>query len=725
MAFDLSCLNPEQLKPVLDTEGAVLVTAGAGSGKTRLLIHRIAHLIEDLGVSPYNILAITFTNKAASQMRGRLEDAIGPQRGLWVSTFHSMCASMLRSYAENIGYNAKFSIYAEAEKERTLKRIIREKNYDDDLLKPAASAISSAKNAGFDPDEYAAAFRFQKDVDLICDVYALYEKDLKTNNAFDFDDLLLKAYYLLKNVPEAAEYYTERFRYIHVDEFQDTNVIQYKIVRTLAAKHGNVFVVGDEDQSIYGWRGASIDNINDFRKDFNCKLYKLEQNYRSSEKILDAANRLIKNNSSRIKKVLWTDRKGGDEPELFPAPAENHEADFVASKILSLVRSGKYTFSDFAVLMRLNALTRSFEEKFIQYGIPHKVFGGFKFYERKEIKDILAYLRIAVNPFDNEAILRVINFPKRGIGEAAQKRLTDYCAQKNRSLFECIIDVEQNPDIPAAIAKKVAPFGEIIEWLIVQADGEGLCGLMRGLVRTLKIDEAFGEDTDENESRKQNIRELIASVEQYEIANKGATLSDYLQNVSLYTDLDEMNEDEGCVNLATVHSAKGMEFRVVFVAGLEDGIFPVSRASSLDSDMEEERRLMYVAVTRAKEKLFFTYSNSRFMYGERKNTVASRFLQELGFGVQRRASMYGEYNESRRNAFAPVVRPAPPPSPVKNAAAPVSGIKPGARVRHRKFGLGSVLSVSGEHGNTYAEIEFEGVGKLVLSINYAPLEVVE
>ena len=753
MSFDLSSLNDEQLKPVLDTDGAVLVTAGAGSGKTRLLTHRIAHLIVDKGVSAYNILAITFTNKAAAEMKERLFNMLGGEtRGLWVSTFHSMCVSFLRKFIDKIGYTSNFSIYGEQEKERAIKKLLKEENTEEDIVKSVISAISRAKNDGFSPEEYFEANRYEDNAETIKSVYEKYEKELKANNALDFDDLLIKAYYLLVSDKEAGDYYAERFEYIHVDEFQDTNVIQYKIVRALARKHKNILVVGDEDQSIYGWRGASISNISDFRNDFDCKLYKLEQNYRSTKKILALANKLIDNNESRIKKVLWTENEEGDDVEVYAAQSEGNEADFVVSKILALVQNGDCSFSDFSVLMRINALTRSFEERFIQYGIPHKIFGGFKFYDRKEIKDILAYFRIIANPLDTDAILRVINFPKRGIGDKAVGQLINYSAVSGKNLFDVITEIESNADLPLALIKKVTPFCLVLKCLIKEKDNLKLSALMKYLVRMLNLKELFSEPTDDNENRKQNIKELIGSVEQYEQMNPEADINDYLQSVSLYSDLDEMDETAGCVNIATVHSAKGLEFKTVFVVGLEDGTFPISRGMESTFEMEEERRLMYVAITRAEKRLYLSYAQTRFMYGERKASLPSRFLTELGFETRasRRESMYSEYSSSRwyndRRAlngeakryyyergdeFGDSVaaqmftRPAPPPAPKRNDKIEKSGFVAGARVRHKKFGEGVIVKVTDEGDNSYAEIEFDGVGKLVLSVFYAPLEVIE
>lgn len=770
MSLDLSVLNSEQLPAVLTTEGAVLVTAGAGSGKTRLLTHRIAYLIEEKHVKPYNILAITFTNKAANEMKERLEKMIPEANGLWVSTFHSMCVRILRRYIEKIGYTSSFSIYAEQEKENILKKLVRDvlqadgnsgadkedAKEADKLRKRAAFVISDAKNAAESPEQYAQSHAYVEDVEKLCRIYARYEAELKKNNALDFDDLLVKTYVLLRDDSEVRTYYQEKFHYIHVDEFQDTNIIQYKLVELLSGLYKNIFVVGDEDQCIYGWRGANIGNIMDFRRDFSCTTFKLEQNYRSTKSILNLANTIIGNNTQRLDKTLWTQNGDGENVTVFCARNETNEAEYVVNVIKNLVESEAYSYSDFAVLMRVNALSRTFEERFLAYNVPHRMFGGFKFFERKEIKDLLAYLRILVNGNDTEAVLRVINFPKRGIGTGALQQLLNYSEVMGQSLYQTVMEIENNSDLPAALIKKTLTFQVVLQCLQNQKDKLAPHELVKYLVKLLGLKELFAEDTEENENRKMNVTNFVESVRQYEETNAGATLEDYLQMITLYTDLDEMDGSDDCVALATVHSVKGLEFKVVFVVGAEDGMLPLSRTFDSLKEIEEERRLMYVAVTRAMERLYITWAASRFMYSERKYTVPSRFLKEaglelksaqpsadearrrLGNGYSREDSYYKPYggayaDGTERVSFgsaqgasnaehACVYRASERP---KVQTKDLSGFTVGVTVVHKKFGKGKIISVNNEVGGIYAEIDFEQLGKMTLSLQYAPLEISE
>ena len=734
MNYNLSSLNDEQLKPVLDTDGAILVTAGAGSGKTRLLTHRIAYLITEKGVSPYNILAITFTNKAAKEMVDRLYDMTAESQFVWVSTFHSMCAKMLRRYAQYIGYTQSFSIYAEAEKEKLVSSIVAEYNdsEDDDLKKNALYHISNAKNLGLSPEEYMKDYAFVDDIEKICAIYDEYQKSLKNNNAMDFDDLLLKTKELLVTCNEAREYYSNKFRYIHVDEFQDTNAIQYELVKLLAAKHRNVCAVGDEDQCIYGWRGADIENIQKYIADFNCKVYKLEQNYRSSKKILDIANKLIANNTSRIEKKLWTNNEQGVNVEHFVANGDGDEADFVVQTIYALSKRCEYKLSDFAVLMRINALTRPFEQRFMQYGIAHKIYGGFKFYDRKEIKDLLAYFRIVSNHYDNEAIARVINFPRRGIGASSLAVLEKIARESGRTLYDVIIDVERI-DVANSLKKKVLPFSVILRCLEEQKGKRELSELMRYLILMLDLKSVYKEDTEENANRKANINELLSSIKEYTNANPNATLEDYMQTVTLWSDLDDEPTSDS-VNIATVHSAKGLEFKVVFIVGVEEGIFPVSRAES-KADIEEERRLFYVAITRAEQRLYVTRTRSRYLYGRIKDSLPSRFLSEIGLERKKeRADLekrdkksfydnfgydndYDDYASFRikRTEYKRVDN-----RPVRQNN-DVSGFRVRQTVKHRKFGLGKIISLSGSGISLSALIEFGGYGRMNIALAYAPV----
>jgi len=638
----LEKLNDEQIKPVLQTEGAVLVLAGAGSGKTRVLTSRIAYLVEEKRVPAEAILAITFTNKAANEMKERLSQIVDVSRS-WVCTIHSMCVRILRMYAQEVGITANFSIYSETERNNIIKKSFQECDYDDEkLLKTIKWHIANAKMLGFDAERYAEEYAGEYEIDDIVKVYRRYQKHLRENNALDFDDLLNETRLLLKNNADAREYLGSKFRYILVDEFQDTNAVQYEIVRLLASVHGNLFAVGDDDQSIYGWRGAKIENILHFEKDFkDAKVFKLERNYRSTKNILKLANTVIKNNGHRKDKTLWTENGEGEKAVVHEAEEESGEARYIAHTIAGLMREG-YKFSDFAILMRLNALTRSFEQEFTGDGIPYKVFGGFKFFERKEIKDLLAYLRLINNPFDSEAAVRIINFPKRGIGAKTVETLQNYAYEQELSFYDALLDLDEI-GFTGATKQKLVDFRDMIKTWIVDSLETPVNELVKKIVADTHMREAYADESDESINKRANIEEFINSVEEYCRLNEGATLTDYLNQVTLSSDTDDM-DDGNYVTLATVHSVKGLEFKCVFVCGMEENILPVSRAVDNEDDMEEERRLMYVAITRAKERLFLTRSKSRYLYGKREPTARSRFLKEL-------ASELDLPRETRRMSF--------------------------------------------------------------------------
>ncbi len=639
----LEQLNDEQIKPVLQTEGAVLVLAGAGSGKTRVLTSRIAYLVEEKNVPPQAILAITFTNKAANEMKERLSKIVDVSRS-WVCTIHSMCVRIIRTYAEEIGISSNFSIYSETERNNIIKKSFQECDFDDEkLLKAVKFHIANAKMLGLDPDGYAEENEGETDIDDIVKVYRRYQKHLRENNALDFDDLLNETRNLLKTNEDAREQLSGRFRYILVDEFQDTNAVQYEIIRYLASGYGNLFAVGDDDQSIYGWRGAKIENILHFEKDFKgAKVFKLERNYRSTKNILSLANTVIKNNGHRKDKTLWTENEEGAQPKVYEADEESGEARYIAQRIAGLLRQG-YSYSDFAILMRLNALTRSFEQEFTGDGIPYKVFGGFKFFERKEIKDLLAYLRLINNPFDSEAALRIINFPKRGIGAKTVDVLQQYAFDNELSVYDALLDLDEI-GFTGATREKLVGFRDLIKKWIIDSQDLPVNELVKQIIEDTKMREAYADDSDESINKRANIEEFVNSVEEYCRLNPDTTLTDYLNQVTLMSDTDDM-DDGNYVTLATIHAVKGLEFKCVFICGLEENILPVSRAVDNDDDMEEERRLMYVAITRAKELLYLTRSKSRYLYGKREPTMRSRFLKELAGCVElpreMRRSPYG------------------------------------------------------------------------------------
>ena len=642
----LEKLNEEQIKPVLQTEGPVLVLAGAGSGKTRVLTSRIAYLIAEKQVPAEAILAITFTNKAAAEMKERIENIVDA-RGMWVCTIPSMCVRILRLFATEAGITQNFSIYSETERSNIVKKSFQECDFDDEkLLKNVKWHIANAKTLGYDPERYAEEYAYDRDIDEITKVYARYQKHLKENNALDFDDLLNETRNLLNRNAEVREYLGGRFRYVLVDEFQDTNSVQYEIVRMLSSVYGNLFAVGDDDQSIYGWRGAKIENILHFEKDFkNAKVFKLERNYRSTKSILKLANTVIKNNGRRKDKTLWTENDEGAKPNVYESEEERGEARYVAHAIAGLMRQG-YKFSDFAVLMRLNALTRSFEQEFTADGIPYKVFGGFKFFERKEIKDLLAYLRLINNPFDSEAAVRIINFPKRGIGAKTIDTLQAYAYETELSVYDALLDVDEL-SLTSGTKQKLKDFATLIKKWIIESQDMPVNELVKTIVADTQMRLAYSDNSDESINKLANIDEFINSVDEFCKLNEGATLTDYLNQVTLSSDTDEMDDSE-YVTLATVHSVKGLEFKCVFVVGMEENIMPISRSIDNDDELEEERRLMYVAITRAKERLSLTRSKSRYLYGKREPTMRSRFLKELSSElelpkeIRRPAYGYGE-----------------------------------------------------------------------------------
>ena len=766
----LQKLNEEQIKPVMDTEGAVLVLAGAGSGKTRVLTSRIAYLVEEKGVYPSSILAITFTNKAANEMRERLSKMVDGAQSMWICTIHSMCVRILRMFADRLGYTQNFSIYSETERAAVIKRAFAEMGIDDEkMLKNVKYHIANAKMQGKDPEEYEQENRELKGISEITSVYRAYCEHLKRNNAMDFDDLLTQTLRLLETDKEALEYVSGRFKYIHVDEFQDTNRVQYEIVRLLSYVHGNLFAVGDDDQSIYGWRGAKIENIFNFEKDFRgAKVYKLERNYRSTKNILKLANAVIRNNGRRKDKVLWTNNADGASAQYYQAETENDEALYVARTISDLMTKEGYRYSDFAVLMRINALSRAYEQEFAKYNIPFKVFGGFKFFERKEIKDLLAYLRVINNPFDSEAVVRIVNVPKRGIGAKTIETLEQYANETELSVYDAVLAVDELP-LNAGSKQKVRSFGALLKELVIKGATMGADELIREVINDCGIMAMYADDTDESINKKANIDEFVNSIDEFCKMNKGATLSDYLNQVTLSSDTDEMDETE-YVTVATIHSVKGLEFKAVFAVGMEENIFPVSRAAYDDGELEEERRLMYVAITRAEERLFFTRSRSRYLYGERSMTLPSRFMRELepvlgkevcspydeytrrdlgsfgrssyaGYGARRSFSRRTDADEDEFGYRSDL--PAQSGTASFRASAgyertksvgtyagnpsqkDYAAFRTGVKIHHPKFGDGLIISTRGEGAAKIANVSFPGLGIKSLSVQIAPITIIQ
>lgn len=737
-------LNKQQQLAVDAVDGPILVIAGAGSGKTRVLTARICHLIE-IGVNPYNILAITFTNKAANEMKERIERQLG-YSDVWTSTFHSMCARILRMDCERIGYSKDFTIYTDLESERVVKRILQDypqadpKNKGDYLWH-----ISRAKTLALSPDDYYDTIKdSDSDAYNVAEVYRRYETELKKCNCLDFDDLLLKTVLLFSTCPDVLEKYQNRFHYINVDEFQDTNKLQYDIVKMLSKKHGNLFVVGDEDQSIYSWRGAEIRNILDFPKDFKgAKVFKLEQNYRSTTSILKAANNVIKNNSNRNEKTLWSEINQDDSIEYYEAYNDRDEATRVARAIDTLHRKGA-PYSEMAILVRANSVTRGFEEEFNLHGIPYKVFGGFRFYERKEIKDALAYVRIAINPSDNDSILRVVNYPKRGIGNTAVAELQNVAKDTNSTLFQVLI----NPGLlSSATAKKLAPFTEIATELVKMQKQMSAVEFVQFAIRRSGLESSLAQSGDpEDSNRLENIEELVGAVQQFSQDNENATISDFMQSVALVSDTDSMNSDD-YVTIATVHAVKGLEFDNVFIVALEEGIFPTQRAI-YSGDIEEERRLMYVAITRARKRLFVLNARQRYRFGKSEPMTQSRFVSEMSGFKQSMRFSNSNYTQSsfkpenriklgvnnpQTAAFKTKLSNGFDKSSMQGASAPKKSdidydkFAKDVVVEHSKFGKGLIIQTDGDGEDKIAAIAFKGLGvkRFTLAIAAPNLKIIE
>ena len=741
----IKTLNEEQIKPVLDTDGAVLVIAGAGSGKTRVLTTRISYIVQELGVHPGNVLAITFTNKAAGEMKERLTKIIGNVSEMWVSTIHSMCVKILRSAIDKLGYDKNFTIYDETDKDKVLKRVIGDLELDvDKYFKLAKAEISRAKNDCVSAEEFEDCYMDLNFVEEIASIYRLYDDILARSNCLDFDDLLFKTYVLFRDFPEVADYYANKFEYIHIDEFQDTNRVQFAIAQRLSIKHGNIFVVGDDDQSIYGWRGAKIENILSFDDIYRgAKIYKLQRNYRSTKKILDLANCIIKNNTKRRHKELYTDNDAGVKIETFVGSDENEEASFTALQIRGLMDRINLTYKDFAVFMRLNALSRAYEQEFTKYGIPYKVFGGFRFFERKEIKDVLAYLKVINNRFDDEAFLRCVSTPKRGIGDKTLTELREYADGKGKSMYEAL-SILDGIELSSGVKNKLFNFKLLLDEFREYSNTHKTSELIEHILKITSFLDQFEEKNDENASKIMNISELKNSAESFERDNPGTNLADYLSSVTLSSDTDDIKNGEA-VTVATIHAAKGLEYKCVFVAGLDERVLPIARSMGDDDEMEEERRLMYVAVTRAKERLYLTRATSRYMYGKRDFMTQSRFLKEGNSVLSPEVktndtpkttnynrdysykfsnddvgepSNTGGYSSTYAKSFLTQNKPK------ENKNVQFGNYKTGVRVKHSKFGEGVVIEVKGEGENIIVVVAFRGVGIKSLSAKFAPMQII-
>ncbi len=739
--MDLSTLNKEQRQAVDTLDGPLLILAGAGSGKTRALTYRIANLV-DHGVSPWNILALTFTNKAAREMRERTEALLGGSvKDMWVATFHSCCTRILRSDIDKLGRDRNFVIYDDDDQTSLIAAIMKRLGVNDkDITKRQIKEhISEAKNKSTEPEKFLMDNPYLDE--SVLKVFREYQRSLKEYNALDFDDLLGKTLELFQSCPEVLQKYRSKFRYILVDEYQDTNVMQYHIVELLAREHGNICVVGDDDQSIYGWRGADIRNILDFEKDFpGAKVIRLEQNYRSTSNILDAANAVIENNQGRKSKKLWTDNGRGDRIETFTADSERDEAHFVCRKIMEGVRNGM-NYGDFAVLYRMNAQSRIPETTMVNYGIPNKVYGGQRFYERKEIKDIMAYLRLIYNPFDDIALKRIINVPKRSIGDASIAELARVAEQEGKSMLVAALTSE---NIDPRAMKKIKPFADTMGEFIALSRTMPLSEFTWGMISALEYETYLkAEDKrGEVESRMDNLRELIGNIKEIEkdLSEGEDALRAFLENVSLVSDIDAMNDGNGAVALMTLHSAKGLEFPVVFMIGMEENIFPTSRARNDMSNhaMEEERRLCYVGMTRAKQKLYLINARQRNIFGNESYNRKSRFIEEIPAELtvsdnpvkQPDAREQAEHTRGQRKNFHRYAMDTHAlgdgTRDVRPAATPVSKtFEKYQKVQHDKFGVGTVMEISGSGSSMLVSIDFGAAGVKRFAAAYAPIKPVE
>jgi DNA helicase II / ATP-dependent DNA helicase PcrA len=734
-------LNPEQQSAVKATDGPLLIMAGAGSGKTRVLTHRIAYLMVEKGVNPYNILALTFTNKAAREMRDRISKMMGGvAEQIWISTFHSMCVRILRRDIDRIGFNRNFTILDTTDQLSVIKGILKDKNIDPKKFDPRAilGSISSAKNELIEPDEYAKTAGGYFD-QVISDVYSEYQKRLRKNQALDFDDLIMSTILLFRRVPEVLEFYQRKFQYIHVDEYQDTNKAQYLLVKLMADRFKNLCVVGDSDQSIYRWRGADIANILSFEKDYpNVTVILLEQNYRSTKRILLAANEVIAKNMNRKPKNLWTENPEGNKIVYYRADSEQGEAQFVAGKIKELSEDGKYKLSDIAILYRTNAQSRVMEEVLLKSNINYSIVGGTKFYDRKEIKDMLAYLRLISNPDDDISLQRVINVPKRGIGSSSVDKMANFATMHDLSLYHTLDSIELVGLSPKT-TRAAAEFRNLINNYTQMQEYVSVTELVEEILEKSGYREMLkAEKSIEAQSRLENLDELLSVTKNFEKTSEDKSLVAFLTDLALVADIDSM-DDEGAeadaVVLMTLHSAKGLEFPVVFLIGLEEGVFPHSRSLMEEAEMEEERRLAYVGITRAEQSLFVTNAQMRTLFGRTNMNPASRFIseipQDLLEGVEKPAKRMGSPFRSKGTSYGSNGASFGAPAARKSIMRPVASTtggdefawKVGDKAEHGKWGTGTVVSVKGEGEGIELDIAFPSpTGIKRLLAKFAPIK---
>ena len=773
----LDSLNDRQAQAARTCEGAVLVLAGAGSGKTRMLTARIAHLIEEEGVHPWNILAMTFTNKAAREMRERLEGMTHGGQYVWCSTFHSLCVRILRREAEHIGYSKNFTIYDEEDSGRILKSCLAKAQLSEDSFAPkfVRAQISRAKDKMIPPSEFARWYGDDFRAEKLAQIYAMYQNALREAGAMDFDDLILNTLMLFQQNQDVLTAYSARFQYVHVDEYQDTSQAQYMLIRLLSSYYGNICVVGDDDQSIYGWRGADIRNILDFEHDFpGAKVIRLEQNYRSTKSILDMANAVIANNAQRKPKKLWTENEQGAKPVLCAFENANDEADFIASEIARLVRDDGRAYNEVAIFYRTHAQSRLLGQSLVRNNIPYRVYGGVGFWQRKEVKDAMAYLKLLVNPDDAVSIRRIINVPKRGIGDAAVDALEALAAEREESLLAAAMDFADAPDAPSRMKKPIARFAELMAELSVLSELSGVSELAQQVILKTGLLEMYNPDDEEDMARRENLTELVTAAKQFEsewelgvrtftdeeaeseqIEQTEPTLNDWLMSVSLESDVAGEEENTGSVTLMTIHGAKGLEFPVVFLTGLEEGVFPHARALEDEVQLQEERRLCYVGITRARELLYLTRAEFRALNNNAGVRLPSRFLKEFpedavenrirtaprtslrssffddeeDFGFSSGSTSYVNLSRSNAAASSPFFsqaasfvnqsKPTAPKKPADSAeGCPASSLRTGDHVRHSVFGRGTVIYVKGD----IVTVAFDGRGVKQLSAAFAKLQ---
>ena len=772
----LEGLNNKQYEAVTNTEGPCLVIAGAGSGKTKVLTHKIAYLMAEKGIKPWDILAITFTNKAANEMKSRVETLVGDiAKDMWIGTFHSICVRILRKQIDRIGFDTSFIIFDTSDQKTLMKQIIKAQNLDDKLYsdKSVLYEISNAKNDMLEPDKYMAKVKGDFRKEKIAELYEIYQKRLKENNAIDFDDIINFTIKILLDNPDLLEYYSNKFKYVLVDEYQDTNKAQFTLVTLLASKYGNITVVGDNDQGIYSFRGADITNILNFEKDFpGTKIIKLEQNYRCTQNILNIANEVIKNNETKYEKKLWTSNEKGNIPKVFRGDNEYDEANYIVRQINTLKMEEYYKYSDFAVLYRMNSQSRSIEDVLRREDIPYKIVGGLKFYERKEIKDVIAYLRLIQNTSDNLSLTRIINEPKRGVGKTSLDNIDMIAANSGVSMYEVI----KNADTYGLnrVFANTREFINTIEELKSKKDDIKVSELIKltlnqtGYTKALEL-----ENTVEAESRLQNLDEFLTVAIEFEEESADNSLSEFLEGITLSSDLDGMEESEDSVTLMTLHSAKGLEFPVVFLVGMEEGIFPGYKSIGEPKELEEERRLCYVGITRAKENLFLTCSRQRTIFGSTSCNAVSRFIKEIpanmldgyeeieenrnntyneseydwSYGENRKTSSYnnygnGSYYDSTISTYKDIATASSRGTKNtfqfrsadsflkslnknKNDNIDLSAYKAGVRVFHKKFGEGIINSVETEGEDLKVDINFEKAGHKRLMAKFAGLEIIE